>query len=58
MFGHQAKLPLDVMYGTSKPAVQSPSDHASALKKQMTAAFALVRHHQTIQHKSQKDFYD
>ena len=58
MFGRQARLPLDVMYGTPGPTVQSPSEHASALKQQMTAAFTLVRRHQIAKHKRQKDFYD
>ena len=58
MFGRQARLPLDVMYGTPGPIVQSPSEHASALKQQMTAAFTLVRRHQIAKHKRQKDFYD
>ena len=43
MFGRQARLPLDVIYGTSEPATHSPSEYAKALHKQMTEAFALVR---------------
>ena len=35
MFGHQARLPLDVLYGTCEPAVHSPSEHTTTLHKQM-----------------------
>ena len=60
MFGWQARLPLDVIYGALKPVTQSPSEHA--LQKQMTEAFAVVRSkletQLVTQHQHQKDFYN
>ena len=36
MFGRQAHLPVDIMFGTSKPESQSPNEYAAMLKKQLT----------------------
>ena len=43
MIGWQARLPLDIMYGTEHHAAQSPSEYANTLKERLTTAFALVR---------------
>ena len=58
MFGCQATLPLDVIYGMPEPAIQSPSEYAKVLHKQMTEAFALIRSKLATQHERQKDFYN
>ena len=57
MFGCQATLPLDVIYGMPEPAIQSPSEYAKVLHKQMTETFALVRSKLATQHECQ-DFYN
>ena len=56
MFGHQARLPLDVLYGTCEPAIHSSSEHANTLHKQMAEAFGLVRSRLATQHQCQKEF--
>ena len=58
MFWRQARLPLDVLYGTCEPAMHSPSVHATTLHKQMAEAFALVRSRLATQHLRQKEFYN
>ena len=58
MFSRQARLPLDVIYGTSEPATQSLSEYAKALHKQMTEAFALMRSKLATRHERQKKFYN
>ena len=47
MFGRQARLPVDVMYGSTPTDSQSPSEYAVSLKKQLTSAYETVR--QTLQ---------
>ena len=57
MFGRQARIPVDIMYGS--PVVEtSPSAHASMLKKSLTTAYDLVRVKMDAQFKRQKQFYD
>ena len=44
MFGQQARLPIDTMYGTGEhDEAQSPCECVHALKKRLTTAFILVR---------------
>ena len=43
MFGRQARLPIDVMYGATPTDSQSPSEYAVNLKKQLTVAYDSVR---------------
>jgi len=59
MFGWQARLPLDTMYGTEEHhAALSPFEYANTLKKRLTIAFALVRERLQTTHQRQKEFYD
>ena len=58
MFGRQARLPVDTMFGTSKPESQSPNEYAATLKKQLTSAFDLAREQMGRQHMRQKEYYD
>ena len=39
MFGRQAKLPVDLMYGTPEPEVVSPSQYAAMLNTAMSEAY-------------------
>ena len=58
MFGRQARLPVDIMFGTSKPQSQSPNEYAATLKKQLTSAFDMAHKQMGRQHMRQKEFYD
>ena len=57
LFGRQARLPLDVIYGMPEPAIQSPSEYAKVLHKQMTEIFALIRSKLATQYECE-DFYN
>lgn len=60
MFGIQARLPLDVMYGTiqSESTTQTFSEYASLLKKQLNTAFDLIRERVSKKHDRQKKLYN
>ena len=58
MFGRQARIPVDVLYGAPNNTTQSPSMYASTLRKQMNKAFALARKHSLLKHSRQKEIYD
>ena len=57
MFGRQARIPIDVMYGS--PVIESsPSIYASDLKRTLTTAYDKVRAKVDAQFQRQKQFYD
>ena len=58
MFGRQARLPADVIYGTANTAEQSVTDYARTLRRKMENAFILAREHSLKQHHKQKELYD
>ena len=58
MFGRQARLPFDVLYGTCESAIHSPSEHGTTLHKQLAEVFALVTSRLATQHQRQKEFYN
>lgn len=58
LFGHEARLPIDLLYGTKKPQPQSVQDYAAHLKTSLTDAYRDVREHLGQAHARQKDFYD
>lgn len=60
MFGRQARLPIDLVYGTGKQEVedQSIGEYAASLKERMSTAFALVRKNVSKHHVHQKELYD
>ena len=58
MFGRQARLPVDIMYGTSTQQSSSPGEHARLLQYWLQSAFQLVKEHTAQEHQRQKDFYD
>ena len=57
MFGRQARIPDDVMYG-SLVVERSPSTYASDLKKLFTTAYDKVRDKMNAEFQRQKQFYD
>jgi len=58
VFGRQARLPVDIMFGTSKPQSQSPNEYAATLKKQLISAFDMAHKQMGRQHMQQKEYYD
>ena len=58
MFGRQAKLPVDLMYGTDRPLEMSPDGYAAELRKTLTEAYDRVRESMGTQLGRQKEFYD
>ena len=58
MFGRQAKLPVDIMYGTNAMNEVSPNQHAADLRARLTEAYEKVRQHLNTGQERQKEFYD
>ena len=60
MFGRQARLPIDLIYGTGPQVVenQSVGEYAASLKSRVSAAFDLVRRNISQHHVYQKELYD
>jgi hypothetical protein len=58
MFGRQAKLPIDLMYGTNQMEPNTTSEYARCLKDALQEAYALVRERCQAEHKRQKELYD
>ena len=60
MFGRQARLPVDLIYGTGPKVMenQSVGEHAASLKSRISAAFDLVRRNVSKHHVYQKELYD
>ena len=60
MFGQQARLPIDLIYGTGPQVVenQSVGEYAVSLKSRVSAAFDLVRRNVSQHHVYQKELYD
>ena len=58
MFGRQARLPVDIMFGTNKPELQSPNEYAATLENQLTTAFETAHKQMGRQHLRQKEYYD
>ena len=58
MFGRQARMPIDILYGTSTPQVSSPAEYAGRLHQDLGLAYRQVR--VQLDHKlgCQKDLYD
>ena len=58
MFGRQARVPADVMYGAPTSSAHSVNQYAANLRKQLDSAFALARSHSLSSHLRQKELYD
>ena len=60
MFGRQARLPVDIMYGTEVPEGESRdvSTYVASLKRRMSEAFEIVRRNVSKHHQHQKTLYD
>ena len=58
MFGREARLLADLMFGTPSPAEESPDTYARNLKKSLESAYERVRQTTDSAHKQQKQLYD
>ena len=59
MFGRNARLPVDVMFPTEKPATDvSYGEYAKMMSKTMEKAFHTVHEHVGDKHEQQRQFYD
>ena len=59
MYGRQARLPVDSMYGTTRPVIhQSPNEYAATLDKQLKSAFELTHKTAGVQRERQKHHYN
>ena len=58
MFGRQARMSIDILYGTPTPQVSSPAEYAGRLRQDLELAYRRVR--VQLGHKlcHQKDLYD
>ena len=50
MFGHQARLPVDVMYRPIEQPLQSNGEYAKLLQHRLQRAFDLVKQRITTEH--------
>ena len=58
MFGRQARMPIDLMYGTGDHQESPVSDYALRLKKGLQAAYYSVRKRLATSHDYRKKYYD
>ena len=58
MYGRQARIPIDIMFGTTSSEHTSPSVYSRKLKESLDNAYQLVRENMGTQLKRQKNFYD
>ena len=58
MFGWQAKLPVELMYGAPETEAMSPSQYAKTLKASLGEAYTRVRKRTTRQLERQKELYN
>ena len=58
MFGREAKLPVDLMYGSNRIEERCATEYAHNLREGLQSAYALVREHCKAEHRRQKDIYD
>ena len=57
MFGRQARLPIDLVYGT-KVEQSHVSEYATAIKHALEEAYSQVRKKLDAAHRLQKTYYD
>lgn len=58
LFGWEARLPIDLMYSTSRPKPQSVQDYAAHLYQSLSDAHYAVRAQLKLAHARRKQFYD
>ena len=58
MYGREARLPIDIAYGTKTLESESVGAYATRLRKSLTEAYSDVQHQLETSHKRQKEVYD
>jgi len=58
MFGRQARIPVEIMFGSGPVATSSPSAYATKLHQSLTLAYNEVRDKMKATFQRQKQFYD
>ncbi len=58
MYGRQARMPIEIMYGPPSPQPTTVSEYASTLRSNLEAAYARVRDQMGHQLDRQKELYD
>ena len=58
MFGREARLPVDLMFGPSPTDTTSPNEYTAQLQLSLREAYRRVRTNLTTAHNRQKDYYD
>lgn len=58
MFGREAKLPIDLMYGTGNNNDMTTTEYATQLKKGLEEAYSCAREKLGASHKRRKEHYD
>ena len=58
MYGREARLPIDIAYGTKTPESEPVGEYAARLKKSLTEAYSDVQHQLETTHQRQKEIYD
>ena len=58
LYGREARLPIDLMYGTKRCSLQSVHEYASRLKQSFNDAYSAVRQQLNQAHARQKQYYD
>ena len=58
MFGRQARIPVDLMYGTAEPESISYGEYATKLQKSLTKAYKLARESLAEKQERQTELYN
>ena len=58
LFGCEARLPVDVVYGLPEPSRLPATEHVAELQERLETAHRLTRHHLQAAQLHQKEFYD
>ena len=58
MFGREARLPIDIMYGAAEEEAADVPEHVTKTKKTLESAYSRVRERLNTSHQRQKENYD
>ena len=58
MFGREARLPIDIAYGTKLPVQRSTGDYATQMKSSLEDAYANVRMNLNASHRTRSELYN
>ena len=58
MFGRQARMPIDIMFGTPSPPASPATEYATLLRERLESAFQKVRQNMKYKLERQKEVYD